>query len=88
MEPKNDFVDVPVQTQDGLFSSEVLALIQQADGATVSCFVDRVMLKGDRGNFWLRLPVTSRSEKSLTALLPSEALETHSRWIRILTKTA
>ncbi len=76
---------INVNTSTGMFSSEYAILLKLADGREVSFFADKNLIKETEGKAFLKVTVVNSqlgSDKQLV-LLPTETLETSTRWVEV-----
>lgn len=79
---------ITVTTSSGMFSSEYAVSLRLADGRDVSFFADRDLVKKTDGKSLLKVTLVNSDpghHKELV-LLPTEALETSSRWVEVPTE--
>ena len=76
---------IPVQTSNGMFSSEYAVMLETADGSPVSFFIDKNLVKEEKGNAQLKVVLVGSkpSENRELVMLPTETFETSSRWVEI-----
>jgi len=74
---------INVITSDGMFSTEKAVSIKLIDGNEVSLFVDRGLLKEDKGKWFLKVAKVKTNHKSQVVLLPIETFETSTRWAEV-----
>ena len=76
---------VPCAVQKGMFENEYAVEITTVDGAKVSFFADRSLLRNQGGKWLLEVNLVDDDEKSAerTVLLPSESFEKGSRWLSV-----
>lgn len=70
---------------DGMFANEYAVEIQLLNGEKISIFADRGLVRtnGEQRTGYLTVEVVGESGDASTVLLPSEALETGSRWAQV-----
>jgi hypothetical protein len=69
----------------GMFDNEFAVAIELIDGSQASLFADKqlVTINGSPNSGHLKVNVIDPSEPASTILLPSEAMETGTRWAQV-----
>ncbi len=68
----------------GMFPTEVTARIHARDGSVVSLLVDRSLIQDRSGQHYLiATKFGTEPDDSIVCLLPSDATDTGTRWIRV-----
>jgi hypothetical protein len=84
MENKN-ICWVSVETSAGMFSNEYAVSLKLLTGEQVSLFADKKLVKKENGKSSLKVTLVNddATHKRKLVLLPTETLETASRWAEI-----
>ena len=68
----------------GMFPTEITARIHACDGSVVSLLVDRSLIEDRSGEHYLiATKFGTEPDDSIVCLLPSDATDTGTRWIRV-----
>lgn len=76
---------VACELSEGMFDNEYAVQIELFNGKCVSLFADAdlVTINGTRNSGYLSVNIIKAESPAATILLPSEALETGSRWAQV-----
>lgn len=76
---------VQCNLQNGMFANEYAVEIELSTGGKISIFADRglVLTNGSEKSGYLQVQIIKEGRDTSTVLLPSEALETGSRWAEV-----
>ena len=76
---------LPVNAEEGMFTSEYAVNFKASNGETLSLFVDKSLLKKEATKFFLKTTLINEISTSVKRiLLPSETFETASPWAEVL----
>jgi len=76
-------VSLKVTVKDGLFSNEYEVSIEFKNGENLTLFIDKSQVEERGGYYYINVNSTDEFDGERNVLLPSETLETLSRWIKI-----
>lgn len=76
---------IPCQLAPGMFSNEYAVTLHVEGGAVVSLFADKtlVSVNGSQHEGYLKVTVVEDASGQPMVLLPSEVLETGTRWVQM-----
>jgi hypothetical protein len=76
---------ITVETSPGMFSAEYAVSLKLANGEMVSFFADKALVKEQQGKSFLQVTLVDRNPAQHIdrVLLPTETLETASRWVEV-----
>lgn len=77
---------ISVTTSKGMFNNEYAVFLKLADGKEVSFFADKELFRKEGNNYLLKVGLVKRNQLTQLILLPSETLETASRWVEVMAK--